>query len=372
MSGHILVTGATGALGKGVMASLLETMPDTAFTVLTRRPERGATHPRVEKLYCDLLSEEWTRPLSGRRAETFTGVLHMAADVRWNLPTQDALNMNAEVSARLAQWASARCPNLQRFCYVSTAYAEAPSYLKSTPGFFEHEGRAFNNSYEYSKCMGEREILARALPCVIVRPSLIVGDSQTGEIGSFNGLYTLLRLVAQGLLPIVAGNRRAYVDIVTLDTVIEAIHLAFARRSEPAGRVIWAISGDNPPKVEDLLDVCMQGLNGFRRSRSAAIVEAPVIVAYETFRRLYKPMFLQQASPIQKKMMEYIDVYTPYFSMTSVFRPAADHTVVRSPDWSSSLPKVVERWCELNEAVAVKPSRKWNVAESASTRRAAG
>ncbi|MCW7536771.1 SDR family oxidoreductase [Aquabacterium sp. A7-Y] len=359
MSGHILVTGATGALGTGVMVRLLETLPDTRFTILTRRPGQGAAHPRVEELRCDLMADGWTELLPRRLAQTLTGVLHMAADVRWNVSAVEALNMNTRVCARLADWASHNCHKLEHFCYVSTAYVEAPSHLKGAPGFFEHEGRVFNNSYEFSKSMGEREVLARSLPSVIVRPSLIVGDSRTGQIGRFNGLYTVLRFASQGLLPIVAGNRQAYVDIVTLDTVVKAVQLAFGRRPEPAGQIVWAISGAMSPKVEDVMNVSFQGLNAFRRQRGASAIDMPAVVPYDTYRRLYKPWFEQQASAIQKRIMEYLDVYTPYFSVTDVFRPEAGHTVVQSPDWRLALPRIVEHWCEANDIMALKPLRRW-------------
>nr|WP_315463285.1 SDR family oxidoreductase [uncultured Rhodoferax sp.] len=368
MNRHVLVTGATGALGQGVMVSLLDAMPDTRFTVLTRRPGQGLAHPRVEELHCNLMIDGWMQVLPQRQAKTLTAVLHMAADVRWNVSSEDALNMNTRVCAQLADWARDNCPKLEQFCYVSTAYVEAPSHVRSAPGFLQHDGRIFNNSYEYSKSMGEREVLTRDLPSVIVRPSLIVGNSHTGEIGAFNGLYTMLRFASQGLLPIMAGNRQAYVDIVTIDTVITAVLLAMSRPADPTGRVVWAISGDTPPRVEDLVNISMHEINKFRCLRAASAVDMPTIVSYDTYQRLYKPWFEQQASAIQKRMMEYIDVYTPYFSMTDVFRPEENHTVVQSPDWRSVLPRVVKHWCEANEVTALKPPRKWMISKSSKPR----
>ncbi|WP_459203951.1 SDR family oxidoreductase [Ralstonia pseudosolanacearum] len=359
MSRHILITGATGALGKGVMPALLASMPDARFTVLTRRPGQQPAVSRVAELRCDLTDSRWLRSLPDDLAHSVTGILHMAADVRWNATVEDALKMNTSVCAALADWAQSRCDRLEVFCYVSTAYVEAPSHLKCSPGFIQHEDRLYNNSYEYSKNLGEREVLARKLPSVIVRPSLILGDSRTGEIGSFNGLYTLLRFASQGLVPVVAGAGQAYVDTVSLDTVVDAILLALKRAPEPAGRIIWAISGEDAPRVEDLMNACVTGLNQFRTTRGASPIEPPAVVRYETYRRLYRPWFEQQASSVQKQMLEYIDVFTPYFSMTGVFRPEASHDVLTSPNWRTALPKIVGYWCETNQRAALKPLRPW-------------
>jgi nucleoside-diphosphate-sugar epimerase len=365
MSSHFLVTGGTGALGKGVMASLLDAMPEARFTVLTRRPGQGEAHPRVEELRCDLTAEGWAHSLPRQLAQAVTGVLHMAADVRWNASVADALDMNTRVCAELADWVRSDCARLDVFCHVSTAYVEAPTHLKGSPGFIEHEGRVYNNSYEYSKSLGEREVLARELPSVIVRPSLILGDSRTGAIGTFNGLYTLLRFASQGLVPVVAGNGRAYVDIVTLDTVIEAVRLALTRPPEPAGQIVWAISGSTAPRVDDLMRASLDGLNDFRRGRGACAIEPPAVVPYDTYQRLHKPWFQQQASASQKRMMEYLDVFTPYFSVTDVFRPEPHHTIVQSPDWRFALPRIVEHWCVANEATTLKPPRRWGKSATA-------
>jgi nucleoside-diphosphate-sugar epimerase len=362
---HVLVTGATGALGRGAMARLLQVMPEARFTVLTRRPGHAAPHPRVAERSCDLTADDWTANLPRGFAQTVTAVLHMAADVRWNLSAEESMRTNTKVCARLADWAQASCGRLERFCYVSTAFVDSPTHLKGAPNLIEHEGRFYNNAYEYSKRMGEREILARRLPSAIVRPSLIVGDSRTGEIGSFNGLYTLLRLASQGQVPLVAGRGDCHADIVPLDTSVEAVRQALAGPLGTAGQVIWAISGSTAPTVRELLETSFDGLNTFRRARGMPATQAPAIVPYETYRRLHKPWFEQQATAMQKRMMDYIDVFAPYFSVAGVFRPEAPDLVVQSPDWRQSLPRVIAYWCKTNETAALKSLRTWKLSERA-------
>ena len=57
------------------------------------------------------------------------------------------------------------------------------------------DGSGFENDYERTKF--EAEQLARdamaGLPITVARPAMIVGDSRTGEIATFNTFYVLLR-----------------------------------------------------------------------------------------------------------------------------------------------------------------------------------
>lgn len=55
----------------------------------------------------------------------------------------------------------------------------------------------YRNAYERSKYHSECEVLASTLPSkTIYRPSIIVGDTQTGETSCFMSLYRLVRFVA--------------------------------------------------------------------------------------------------------------------------------------------------------------------------------
>ena len=56
-------------------------------------------------------------------------------------------------------------------------------------------GQQLGNDYEQSKIAAEKEVLAADFDRVTVyRPSIIVGDSQTGYTTSYHGFYTPLRL----------------------------------------------------------------------------------------------------------------------------------------------------------------------------------
>lgn len=112
-------------------------------------------------------------------------------------------------------------------------------------------------------CMHEkhRERLARqageaGLPLTIIRPSIVVGDSQTGVISSFSGVYALLRLWAYGVMqrmPAVASNP---VNLVPIDFVTQA-SLAIAARDDSAGKTFHLVA-THPPTIATILEAARQ------------------------------------------------------------------------------------------------------------------
>jgi thioester reductase-like protein len=88
-------------------------------------------------------------------------------------------------------------------------------------------GQKFHNGYERTKYEAERLVRAamRQLPVTVVRPSIIVGDSKTGEIDRLDGPYYLMVLIAtnaSGLRLPILGRGDAPLHLVPIDYVIDA------------------------------------------------------------------------------------------------------------------------------------------------------
>ena len=88
-------------------------------------------------------------------------------------------------------------------------------------------GQSFRNAYEESKF--EAEILVRRamgqLPCTVLRPSIVVGDSRTGEIDKFEGPYAIAMLLVTSPLQVpvpLPGDGVAPLNVVPLDYVVAA------------------------------------------------------------------------------------------------------------------------------------------------------
>lgn len=115
---------------------------------------------------------------------------------------------------------------LRRLIHWSTAFVSG----KRKGVVLEEEldaGQGFNNFWEETKYEAERLAAAaqKTMPVTILRPGLIVGDSQTGEIDKFDGPYSLILAAVSGergpRLPLPARGS-APLHLVPIDFVIEA------------------------------------------------------------------------------------------------------------------------------------------------------
>jgi long-chain acyl-CoA synthetase len=91
-------------------------------------------------------------------------------------------------------------------------------------------GQGYRNTYEQTKAEAEALVRSRlqSMPGVILRPSIIVGDSQTGATSSFKMMYWPLKIYARRLWRTVPGFPDAVLDIVPVDYVAASVaRLAF-------------------------------------------------------------------------------------------------------------------------------------------------
>lgn len=123
---------------------------------------------------------------------------------------------------------AAVCPHLRRFDYLSTAFVSGDRIGIVAEAEFA-QGQGFKNSWEAGAFAAERLVRAAQLnvPLTVYRPTLLIGDSQTGEIDHFDGPYALLRLFEQinaANLPLpMIGRGAVAAPLVPIDYVATAI-----------------------------------------------------------------------------------------------------------------------------------------------------
>ena len=90
-------------------------------------------------------------------------------------------------------------------------------------------GQQFKNHYESTKFQAEAWVRDRMheIPTVILRPAIVVGDSQTGETQKFDGPYFILRTIAQaermGRPVVNFGRAGAPFNVVPVDFIVDSI-----------------------------------------------------------------------------------------------------------------------------------------------------
>jgi long-chain acyl-CoA synthetase len=252
MGGVVLLTGGTGFLGTEVATRLLARADLEIVSLVAaiteadaiaasnrawwHRPElRAALGTRIRVVAGDV-----TKPRLGLDPHTdadlcdrLTHIVHAAADLRVEASVEDLRRTNVDGVANVLEIARS-VRGLTRLLHVSTAYvAGGRTGIVGEDDLTDVFG--FASPYEQTKYEGERLVRAASseLPVSIVRPAMIVGDSRTGDVKTFNTFYTPLRLLLSGKLRIIPASRRLRVNIVPVDYVADAIiRLAFEPAAE--------------------------------------------------------------------------------------------------------------------------------------------
>src|SRR5215208_7650481 len=195
------VTGATGFLGRHLVERLLEREGD--IHVLVRE---GSTE-KLERLLDQCGRSDRIKPVFGDLSEPQLGlddaaraqlagvdhVFHLAAiyDITADETTNALLNVGGTQNAvDLANALGAK-----RFHHMSSI-AVAGSY----DGWFTEddfdEGQEFPSSYHRTKYESEKLVRERLqVPWRVYRPSLVVGNSKTGEMDKIDGPYYFFKAI---------------------------------------------------------------------------------------------------------------------------------------------------------------------------------
>jgi len=202
------------------------------------------------------------------RYET-TDVFHLAAIYDLGVDKELATKVNVDGTLNVNTFVST-LRHLKRYNYVSTCYVAGKRMGVIRENELEHD-KGFRNYYEETKYLAELAVekLKPLLPVTIFRPSVVVGDSDTGEIPKYDGIYYLIQYLRKApflLRAINVGNKAVKLNLVPVDYVVNAIaELAFDERAK--GKSI-AIADPAPLTTEELFDAIAEELTG-RKSEFA-------------------------------------------------------------------------------------------------------
>ena len=162
-------------------------------------------------------------------------IVHAAAITDLNLPLHEIQKVNVEGTRNVLELASVinQSAKFLRVNHISTAYLYGDFKGVFTENSLDVRQR-FANNYEETKFKGEllvEEYRKKGLWVDIYRPSIVVGDSQSGKNFQFKHIYQFIELCRTELfdsLPL----RGCSVSLVPVDLLSEAIYKIWSNTKE--------------------------------------------------------------------------------------------------------------------------------------------
>jgi nucleoside-diphosphate-sugar epimerase len=209
---NVLVTGASGFIGRPLAAALAEAGYQVRAAVRDRRGQGFS--PGIEvAIQPDLASPAFWSPL----LRGVDAVVHLAgiAHAGPGIPEATYERVNHLASAELARAAAAA--GLRRFVFMSSIRAQT-SVAANAPLSEADEPRP-TDAYGRSKLAAEAAVRASGVPYTILRPVLVYGPGVKGNVAHLMRLAALPVPLPFGAL----SNRRS---LLALDNLIAAVRFA--------------------------------------------------------------------------------------------------------------------------------------------------
>ena len=306
-----------------LVRELLERQPNATLALLIRnRPGQSAQQRAAsflslaERSRVQVFSGDVSQPYCGldpaaygRLSAETTRVIHSAATVRFDHSLDEARRINVEGTRRILDFASG-ARELRSFAYVGTAYVAG-----ERSGLVREDelvvGQSYRNTYEQTKAEAEALVQARlaSLPGMILRPSIIVGDSKTGVTSSFKMMYWPLKIYARGLWRTVPGYPDAVLDIVPVDFVARSVaHLLFDQAA--LGCTVHLCAG--PRASATIAQVAQRAMDYFHAPR-------PRFVDPGFFFAVVRPLLFFSLWGRKRRVLRDGRAYRDYFTMRMQF-----------------------------------------------------
>jgi UDP-glucose 4-epimerase len=248
MSGRVLVTGATGFIGRALVPAL------QAHGFAVRAATRTGTIAGVESIALGDLSGpvDWMAALDGVDA-----VVHLAALAHTDAPESTYLALNRDAAVRLAD-AAARA-GATRFVFVSSIRAQSGPVADHV--LTEADPARPTDAYGRAKLEAEQRLAELAPGLSILRPVLVVGAGAGGNLALLERLATLP-------VPLPLAGVGAPRSIVSRASLIEAIRLALTHPQWPRSPLI--VAEPEPVTLADLITAMR-----LRQGRPASLFHVP-------------------------------------------------------------------------------------------------
>ena len=362
---HILLTGSTGLLGRYLLKDL--SLANIPIVTVVRPKGRQSAQERIDNIMANLEEEcgqKFQSPhvLAGDICEPNLGlndndlkwltencdsVLHNAASLTFHATSDAGEPWRSNVEGVKNVLDLCEKTGIKDFHHVSTAYVcglRTDKVLESDLDV----GQELGNDYERSKIQAEELIRSASFlsPPTVFRPSIIVGDSQTGFTTTFHGYYVPLRLI-HTLSSVIAAQgeeapeRRLSLDgsetkhFVPVDWVSAAM-VSIIQNPEHHGQT-YHLTPPNPVTTTMTRDVLekVTGCYGAKFCGADTVIDDP--------------------TEIERLFYDHIEVYNSYWRDDPVF----DRTNILKAAPHLPCPEVTEDMLQIISKAAIEMEFRW-------------
>jgi nucleoside-diphosphate-sugar epimerase len=243
-----LVTGSAGLLG-GEVCGLLAEQGFEVIALVNRNTDVRRNDGRPTE-GIELLRGDITKPRLGLDEDAYRAVaerigliVHSAALTAFTEETPEHRAVNIEGTRNIIELARAGEAGL---LHISTAYVAGDREGVVLESELD-EGQGFTNGYESTKFEAEKLVREAKVPFAIARPAIVLGDHAEGRSRSFETIYPILKVFAEGRVTKMPARKEATLDLVPIDYVCRGIAEIAARFGEARGQTFHLVSSRPTP-----------------------------------------------------------------------------------------------------------------------------
>ncbi|MEC9396300.1 MAG: SDR family oxidoreductase [Myxococcota bacterium] len=268
-SRDVLLTGFPSFVARRTLDTILARTPDARVRLLVRPDYVDAAErhlgemedldrERIHLLSGDVVAMDLG--LSGREylevVSNVTEVFHIASIWWLGVDKKQTWEVNVQGAQNVID-AAEEMKNLRRLNHFSTAFVAGDREGVIMESELD-KGQRFRNAYERTKFEAEKLMRAamRHLPISIYRPSVIVGNTDTGEIDKLAGPYYLMYAIMfapQNIPILMPGKGDKPLNLVPIDFVCEAMDV-INQREDTAGKT-FHLCDPNPLSARQVFEL---------------------------------------------------------------------------------------------------------------------
>jgi thioester reductase-like protein len=274
--------------------------------------------------------------LSGREylalAREVDRIHHVAQVSYLGVDAKTAEHVNVGATKEILEFASV-CTGLRCLVYHSTAHVSGDREGLVLEGELK-AGQRFRNVVEETKARAEKIVRGAMgrLPIAVVRPSIVVGDSTTGEVDRFDGPYLLILLIVTSppdfALPL-PGRGTAPLHLVPIDYVVRAAH-AIGRSDQAIGKT-FHLTDPSPLSARRVFELVAQA-GGRRLPRG--------FIPANLTKALLRTPGLERFAKSPRALLDTLGTDVTYDRTNTDSIPAV--AAIRCPSFESYAPRLVE------------------------------